>query len=186
MQRKHISLLGCPAVGKRTVGRIIARHARFPLFDNAQTVDLAVMLHPIDSPAFRRFRDKLRASFYREASKSSIPGLVSTYCYRHPTNASYLLLVDSLLQPHGWKTYTFLLVADRSSLLARVQGADRRDKHTFHHEQYIASWLESSPKYLVPPFPACVVLETTRLSATEVAELVMKKAGVAYATERST
>ncbi len=172
-------------MGKRTVGRIIVKHTQFPLFDNTKTVDLATLLHPMGTDPYRRFRDQLRNSFYREVGTSSIAGLISTYCYRHPTNTVYLESVESLLRSHGWRTYTFLLVADKATLLSRVKGTERRDKHTLHREQDLSSWLASSPKCNVPPFPACVVIETTHLSATEVAEIVMEKAEVPNAAEGS-
>jgi len=111
--KTHIILLGPPAVGKLTVSRVLSDLTNYPVFDNAKTVDIALLLFDYHSKEYREYRDELRFSFYEKAVKSEIKGLISTYCLRHPKNWEYLEAVAKIFQKHNWHTIYYLLTAKK-------------------------------------------------------------------------
>ena len=115
--RKHLFLLGPPAVGKLTVGKILSKRINYPLFDNAKTVDVASLLFDYDTNEYRAYRDEMRMLFYNKAMTANIKGLISTCCLRHPSNWCYFDSVEQLLNEHGWNTMYFLLGNTSHNLL---------------------------------------------------------------------
>lgn len=176
--RQHIFLLGPPAVGKLTVAKFLSRQTRYPVFDNTKTVDIAVLLYSYGTQRFRDFRDELRLRFYEETVKTDIKGLISTYCYRHPQNWSYLTRIEQFLKKYNWSTVYFLLLADISTLMKRVQFPGRGRKMALQNTAELAEWIASSPQYKEVNNRSCTVIETSSLAAEEVAINIFKQLGV--------
>lgn len=182
----HIFLLGPPAVGKMTVGKAVSHKTGFPLFENAKTVDMATLLYPYGTYEFRSFRDSLRFLFYREAVTSSIKGLISTYCYRHPSNADYLMKVSDFMGQRGWQTLFFLLLADVSVLKVRVESSSRKVKYTFKGPSEIDEWISSSPEYRAVTLQDCIIIDNSLLSVESVANFIVRHLGEIHESTATT
>lgn len=170
--KTHIVLLGPPAVGKLTVGRILSDLTKYPVFDNAKTVDIALLLFNYDSELYREYRDELRFSFYKKVINSEIKGLISTCCLRHPRNWEYLEAVEKIFQVYNWQTTYFLLIAEKESLIQRSESLDRKLKSSLSNRTQIENWFRTSPLHSLIDGHKCITIDTTNLNANEVANQI--------------
>ena len=173
--RLHVFLLGPPAVGKGSVAHVLSDSTGYPVFDNAKTVDIARLLHSYGTERFRRFRDELRMSFYREIGSSTVMGLISTFCYRHPKNWEYLYQVERIIRESNWRTIYFLLFADIAALKKRVVSPERRAKRTLYTGEEIEEWLSSSPRHREIDGNKCTTIDTTLLTVHQVVSIITKE-----------
>lgn len=165
----HIIILGPPAVGKLTVGKVLSQLIDFPLFDNAKTVDLAALIHDYDTNEFRIYRDHLRNSFYRETvSNSKINGLISTNVLRHPINWKYFDKVENIFSNAGWETKYIMLTASEEELLNRVVSESRKSKYTLTSEESLRKWIFDNPLHTSLENHTCPIINTTNISIEEV------------------
>jgi hypothetical protein len=74
-------IIGPPAVGKMTVGAVIAQRTGLRLFHNHQTIDLVLPFFPFGSKPFRRLVDQFRTGIFEEVAQSNLPGLIFTYVW---------------------------------------------------------------------------------------------------------
>lgn len=173
--KQHILILGPPAVGKLTVAKYLSKQVNYPVFDNAKTVDIALLLHEYTSDKYRTFRDELRLLFYREAAANGdINGLISTNCLRHPKNWEYFTSVEKLFNRHGWSTIYFLLTAEKNILMERAASADRTPKMSLNSRDAIESWFSTSPFHSQPQDHLCYSIDTTKMTVEEVAEEILR------------
>lgn len=176
--KTHIILLGPPAVGKLTVSRVLSDLTKYPVFDNAKTVDIALLLFNYNSKQYREYRDELRFSFYDKAVKSEIKGLISTYCLRRPGNWEYLKAVEKIFQTYNWQTVYFLLTAEKEVLIKRVESLDRRLKSSLSSRIQIEEWFRTSPLHSLTDGNKCIIVDTTNLNANEVANQVFSNISI--------
>ena len=163
LAKLHLFLVGPPAVGKLTVGRILSQSTDFPLSDSARSIDTATLLFPYGTAGYREFRDELRFSFYSRAGTSQIPGLISTCCLAR-NSWPYFRRVEALLSATNWQTIYVLLTADESSLFARVESPDRRQKTALMTPASIREWLAKNWPTTFPEDVRFHSFETTMLS----------------------
>ena len=173
--KQHISILGPPAVGKMTVAKYLSKQTNYPVFDNAKTVDIALLLHEYNSAEYKSFRDGLRFSFYREAATTShIKGLISTNCLRDPKNWEYFTSVETMLRQNGWATIYFLLTADKNVLIERAASADRASKMSLNSREAIESWFATSPIHSQPNDNLSYTIDTTKMNVEKVVEEILQ------------
>ena len=91
--KKQIVILGPPAVGKRTVGHALGLSLSSPVFDNAKTVDLAILVYGYGGDEYRKYRDSLRMDFYDRFLRSS----------RH----NYLISTNVLPKKDNWLYFSY-------------------------------------------------------------------------------
>ena len=178
MARHHLMLLGPPAVGKLAIARELSRLLCYPVFDNAKTVDIAVLIYRFGSPRFRQYRDLLRRDFYERAADSHLGGLISTYCYRGPHNAAYLDSVDRVMAEAGWVNHGFLLLATREVLLERISNPSRRCKSTLTSKAALAAWIDSSPAHRSAHSDLTAKLDVSRLSPGQAARQIIERMAI--------
>ncbi len=165
-RRKHVWILGCPAVGKLTTARSLSKLLDYPVFDNAKVVDLVSLIHPYGTTEFRVYRDFLRYSFYGEVLKnSSVIGLISTNVLRHPDNWTYFESVEKIFQDSGWETKYILITASNEELLNRATSESRKSKRTIDTREQLLVWLKNNPLCNSIKEHVCHVIDTTELDA---------------------
>lgn len=160
----HLCLLGPPAVGKLTVGRLLSEWNGFPLYDNARSIDTAMLLFAYGTEDFREFRDELRFSFYSRAASSNIAGLISTCCLAR-NSWPYLHRVEAILTANGWNTSYFLLTADEATILSRGRSPDRGQKTALTAPSAISEWLAKNWPPILPQGMNIQQIETTNTTA---------------------
>lgn len=173
-------LLGPPAVGKLTVGRILSDITNYPLFDNSKTVDLALLLYNYNLKKFRDYRLELRMGFYKRAVLSEIKGLISTLCIRHPNNWNYVLSVEKLFTMHNWDTHYFVLNANKEILIKRSESIERKTKSSLSNRQQIEDWLKTSVSHTIDKIKTFTTIDTDTLEANDVARLILKEMNIFY------
>lgn len=146
-EKLHILLIGPPAVGKLTIANSLSLCTGFPVFDNSKTVEFSKLIYEFRSPDYARFRDKLRFTFYNEAIKSDIGGLISTFCHAQPVNSIYLKKVIDIFDKNGWETSVNLLIAEIETLKSRVERSERKSKFTIQKEEELVKWLSANNQY---------------------------------------
>ncbi|HDL01844.1 MAG TPA: hypothetical protein ENH23_06400 [candidate division Zixibacteria bacterium] len=172
-KKKHILILGCPAVGKLTTAKALSRQLDYPVFDNAKIVDLVSLIHLNGTKEFRVYRDYLRRSFYTEAlSNSNIIGLISTNVLRHPDNWKYFESIEDLFDKSGWVSEYILLTASSDVLLKRVVSESRKSKTTINTEEQLLNWLRINPLCNSIENHGCHVIDTTNLDAEKTANKI--------------
>ena len=172
--RKHLFLLGPPAVGKLTVGKILSKRTNYPLFDNARTVDVASLLFDYGTNEYRAYRDEMRMLFYNKAMTANIKGLISTCCLRHPSNWCYFDCIEKLFNEHGWNTMYFLLTAEKKAIIDRAGSMERKSKNSLNKKPEIEQWFANSPFHSIPQGHLCNLINTTSYSAFDVADQILK------------
>jgi shikimate kinase len=171
MAKRHIFLIGPPAVGKLTVGQALATRTAFPLYDNTLAVDVASKLFSYGTREFREYRDEQRLTFYSRATESSVQGLISTACVAR-TSWPYFDRVEEVLSAAGWTTIYILLDAARPALLERVVSVTRRSKTTLLSPTALVDWLDENWPPILPVDRRICRLDTSKLAASETSEAV--------------
>jgi len=122
-----LCLIGPPAVGKMTVGHVIAERTGLRLFHNHQTIELLLRYFAFGSPEFRRLTREFRRRIFEEVAASDLPGLVFTYvwAFDDPRDAE---AVDQYARPfreRGGRVMFAELQASQSERLIRNETAFR-------------------------------------------------------------
>lgn len=164
--KQHFFILGPPAVGKLTVGRLLSRQTNFPLYDNARAIDVAALLFHYGTENFRAFRDEQRLAFYSRVISSTVPGLISTGCLTR-TSWPYFRRIDSLLSTNGWSTKYIILSASAETLISRANSPDRQFKLSLTDRISMRAWLDDNWPPFVPPDLLAHGIDTSQLAASE-------------------
>lgn len=166
--KKHIVILGPPAVGKRTIASALALSLLAPVFDNAKVVDLAILAYGYGGDEFREYRDSLRMDFYNRFLRSARnSNLVSTNVLRHKDNWLYFERVEQIFLDYGWSTIYVLLTANEESLQNRVQSPSRQNKLSIRTAADMTNWLTCNPNHSDLQGRQALCLDTSFLSVDD-------------------
>lgn len=172
--RQHIVILGPPAVGKRTIGTALGLSLSSPVFDNAKTVDLALLAYRYGGCEFQEYRDALRMDFYDRFLSSNEGGyLISTNVLRDKVNWCYFREVESKFIERGWSTVYVLLTADVESLLCRVQAPSRQNKSSIRTVEEMMDWLRDNPFHSDLQGRQALCLDTSILSIQDCVDRIL-------------
>lgn len=172
--KKHIVILGPPAVGKRTVGRALGLSLSSPVFDNAKTVDLAILVYEYGGDEFRKYRDSLRMDFYDRFLRSTRHNyLISTNVLRNKDNWLYFDSVEQKFLEFGWSTVYVLLTANIASLLCRVQSSSRQNKLSIRTTEEMIDWLNRNPSCSDLNDKQALCLDTSILSVEDSVQKIL-------------
>lgn len=120
-----VVIYGPPAVGKLTVARALAKLTRFQVFHNHLTTDLARSIFPEGRHPYAEFCDELRFASFEAAGKHRVPGIIFTFCHRHPEDDRFLDRLEAIVKKHNGRICFVHLSCDRSELSKRVGQSDR-------------------------------------------------------------
>ncbi len=170
--KEHIFLVGPPAVGKLTIGRLLSQWTGFPFYDNSRSIDTASLLFPYGAEEFREYRDEMRLSFYLRAKSSGIGGLISSCCLAR-NSWPYLNHIEAHLSDSGWTTKYILLTADEAIILSRVESLDRQKKVTITTQVEIENWFVNNWPPVIPKDKDLFQVDTSKKTAHLAAKQVM-------------
>lgn len=185
-------IIGPSAVGKMTVGSVIAERTGLRLFHNHQTIDLVLPFFPFGSKPFRRLVDQFRTGIFEEVAQSHLPGLIFTYvwAFDQPQDATFVEGLAEIFRSRSSRVLFVELQADLDARLSRNESAFRlaqkpgkrdvvasrrrllevQEKHQLHSRDYFAGRSD----YLL--------IDNTRLTPDAVAAQVIDTFGLLPAT----
>ena len=174
---------GPMAVGKMTVGAVIAERTGLKLFHNHMSIEIAATLFDYGDPAFQRVNMGIRRLILSEMAAGAGPGLIFTrvHIFNDPAEQA---LSDEYSRPfreRGGRVLTVELQAEQEERIKRTEGASRlaakptqrnleatRRRLLRMDEQYQldSGGVLDGPDYLR--------IDSTLLAPTEVAERVIR------------
>ncbi|MFC0141050.1 AAA family ATPase [Erwinia mallotivora] len=125
--KKLIFLYGPPAVGKLTVGGLLAAQTAATLFHNHLTYDLAVALLPQDSgfDLTKQFACKIRLYTLSLLFAQRDNDVITTFCYEGSKDDEYIAAIKTICEKHRVTPCFVQLCSDEAQLLSRVKNSDR-------------------------------------------------------------
>ncbi|AXF76773.1 AAA family ATPase [Erwinia tracheiphila] len=126
--RKLVFIYGAPAVGKLTVGRLLAKDMQATLFHNHMAYDLAMELLASEHEfsTVRHFACRLRLYALTLLFEESQRDIVTTFCYEGSKDDRYIEDIRSACGKHRITPFFVQLRSDRENLLKQVESPDRR------------------------------------------------------------
>jgi len=121
-RRKLIIIVGPQAVGKMTVGQLLAQRTGLKLFHNHMSIEFALQFFPYDTADAQDLIDNLRRLVFESLSKSSIiPGFIFTYVWNFddPDDKRYIMELIAISERHGLEVIFVELWSDLHTRLAR-------------------------------------------------------------------
>ena len=127
---KLIVIIGPPAVGKMTVGRILAECTGLKLLHNHMTIDFVSQFFPVYGPSSaegKRLKNLFAQEIYEAIAKSELPGLIVTnmFNFDNPSSHTYIQSLLGLYALHGAKTYVVELYANNDVRIERNKTENR-------------------------------------------------------------
>lgn len=174
----HILILGCPAVGKFTIGKELSKALGYVFFDNSKTVDIASIIYDYGSNEFRQYRDEMRRDFYERLltiEGGKIKGLVSTNVLRTPENWEYFEKIETIFESKSWTTFYVVLIASESTLYQRVENASRKSKNSINNSIDLKNWLTSNKSHSQCRKKNSIIIDNSNLSISECTNLIIQK-----------
>jgi len=165
-------LHGPPAVGKYTVGQVVAAELGWPLFHNHMTVDLALTLFPFGSPEFVSMRERI----WLEAMSLSIgsgQSLIFTFSWESSVPEDFIDRLVRTIEESGGRTVFVSLVCAESSLEERMD-ADSRQAFGKLTDVDMYRQLRADGAFVAPPFPEPLMeIDTDRLTPRAAGERIV-------------
>jgi hypothetical protein len=179
-------ILGPPAVGKMTVGRVIADRSSYRLFHNHHTIELLLDVFDYGTPPFRTLNTEFRRRLIEEAAATGTD-LVFTFVMGmdEEGEADYLA---RLAAPYGDDVAVVELVADLDTRLVRNRTehrlAEKKSKRDVEWSDNNVRELEADYRMTSEPGRDApgerliarwrhLVVDNTDLAADEVAERIL-------------
>ncbi|MFT6322202.1 MAG: hypothetical protein ACJAT4_003137 [Granulosicoccus sp.] len=75
---KFVIIFGLSAVGKMSVGKVIAEKTGLKLFDNHLSIEAVRIVFDFGTPEFNRLVELNRMEMFKEVAKSNLEGLIFT------------------------------------------------------------------------------------------------------------
>lgn len=118
---------GPMAVGKMTVGRVIAERTGLKMFFNHMSIEVAAALFDYDDPAFQRVNMGIRSLILSEMAAGSGPGLIFTRVHLFDNPAEQVLSDEYArsFRVRDGRVLTVELQADANERLRRTEGESR-------------------------------------------------------------
>lgn len=119
-------LYGPPGVGKLTVATALEANSDFRLFHNHLTVDLLTPVFEFGSAEFRRLREEIWLSVFREAAASGT-NLLFTFAPESTVCPSFIARAIETIRTHGGHVVFVELHCADQILRERMESETRRE-----------------------------------------------------------
>ena len=168
-----VFLYGPPAVGKATIGKLLADQTGFALAQNHALIDAITPVFGFGTDGFVELVARFRSQLFETAARDGLDVIV-TYCYAPEDEPEMRGYVDSI-RKHGGRVLFVQLAAGRASLRSRVDEPSRRERGKLVDvaslDEVLARWDFSQPV----PFEPNLRLDTDTLTPAEAAEHVIRQ-----------
>lgn len=182
---KFVLIFGPQAVGKMTVGQELAKITGLKLFHNHMTIDLVSHFFDYGTKEGKRLVNLFRQEIFEEVSASHLDGLIFTYVWAFDCQEDwdYVKQVAELFESKGGMVYYVELEAALKERLQRNKGSNRLEhkpskRDLAWSEQDLLNSIEEYRLNSVDgeiQFPNYIKIESTNLSAEDVAKMVQDK-----------
>ena len=173
---KLIFLHGLPGVGKLTVARELAKLTGFKIFHNHLAVDLVESVFEFGSLPFVELREKIWLDVFSQAVAAGLSGLVFTFAYDRTVQGSFIEHTRKIIESAGGEVLFIELRCSTEELERRIEHPSRQ---RFGKLSSVGQFrkLKEAGAFVDPGIPReRLVVDTTALSATEVAERIVREA----------
>lgn len=168
-----VFLYGPPAAGKLTIAKILRKKSGFKLLENNRTNRVVQEIFPFGSPPFIRLVEELRLNMFKEAALESVD-LITTFVYSHHQDDGFVRAVLDAVTYHG-RVLFVQLTCPESVLLKRIQNPDRKGHNKLVDQKTLKEMLADDDLLKPIPFVESLILDTSKLSAEESAERIMRE-----------
>ena len=175
---KLIFLHGLPGVGKLTVAREIAKLTGFKVFHNHLAVDLVESLFEFGSHPFVELREEIWLTVFTHAVSANLDGLIFTFAFDRTVRRSFIDNTRAVIEPSGGEVFFVELRCSTEELEKRMGDPSRqRFGKLCSVEQFRE--LKEAGAFVDPGIPTeRLVVDTTQLSASDAAGLIISKLNV--------
>lgn len=175
---KLLILIGAPAVGKASVGRIIASKTDFKLFHNHMVMDGIMELFGVGTPPENRLSKLVRTEIIKEAAEAGMD-LIITYVWDFASEKGRERVTSfkEIYEAHGGEVVFVELTAPLDVRIARAETAERKLMKRHAPDATRVAHLESKFDYTSPRpfyFEKYHHIDTTAKTTEAVADEVMK------------
>jgi chloramphenicol 3-O-phosphotransferase len=122
-----IVLYGMPAAGKLTVAQELKAITGLPLFHNHLVVDLLLSTFAFGSAPFVELREEIWISFFREAARAKLPGLIFTFASEATVRAEFIPTLVETVRGEGGTVEFAELVCPLDEIRRRIAEPSRRE-----------------------------------------------------------
>ena len=178
---KLLILIGPPAVGKATVGRIIAEKTNFKLFHNHMIMDGVIELFGVGTPAEDTLSKLIRSEVIKEAAEAGID-LLFTYAWNFGSEKgkNNIAAFKDVYEARGGEVIFVELIAPLKTRLRRAETSERKRTKIHAPNAKRVAYLDSIFTYESPQpfyFHNYTQIDTTKRSAEDVADEIISIVG---------
>jgi hypothetical protein len=183
-----IFIFGPSAVGKMTVGKVLAERLDYKLFHNHVSRDFAEQYFELGSESFKALNRLIRFGMFEIAAKSDLRGFIFTFVWAvdMKDDEEYVDRIVKLFTDEGAQVHYVELYADQAVRLERNQHPDRLaekpSKRNLELSERVLRYDDDNYRLNTRPgeFPDRNILriDNTDRSPEEVAEQIMQHFGL--------
>ena len=173
-----IFLHGLPGVGKLTVARELAKLTRFRIFHNHLTVDLVASVFEFGTRPFVELREKIWLEVLSRAAADNLNGLIFTFAFDRSVRGGFIENTREVIESNGGEVLFVELSCSAEELERRIEHPSRQ---RFGKLSSVGQFreLKEAGAFVNPGIPAeRLVVDTTELSASDAADLIVSKLGL--------
>jgi hypothetical protein len=173
---KLIFIYGPPAVGKMTIGRILAEYTGYRFFFNHLTVPAAKALFPGASSvheveSYYNLLKRLRIEGIKAAVEAGLD-VIFTVAYSGQTDDEFVAEIKEIVMSGGGEVCFVQLSAPDSILMERVANTSRSELHLgkMTNPDHLQAALVSRDMRASVPYASILKMNTNELTAKQAAE----------------
>ena len=182
---KLIFLFGLPGVGKLTVARELANLTGFKLFHNHLAVDLVESVFEFGSEPFVELREKIWLAVFSEAAAAGLRGLIFTFAFDRTVRSTFIEHTREVIESSGGEILFVELSCSTEELESRIEHPSRKEFGKLSDVEAFRQ-LKAAGAFVDPGIPEeRLVLDTTSLSPSDAANLIVGKSGFRYSKQET-
>lgn len=175
-----VFLYGPPAAGKLTVARALADAYDMRVLDNHVSLDPALRLFEFGSPEVHELVTRLRVELIGAGARAGLD-VVSTFVYGHPADREHVARILGAAEDAGALVTRVQLLPRREVLERRVLDESRNDTTKIGDVALLRRMFEQHDME-TPIDPSDLSIDNSEISATAVAHLIAREAGLTPAS----
>jgi len=173
-----IFIYGLPATGKLTVAKELEQITGYKLFHNHLVVDLLLSTFAFGSEPFVELREQIWLSFFEQASRSRVPGLIFTFNPETSVRPSFVPRTVETITGDGGTVDFVELVTPLNELKQRIDSPSRLEYRKLS-SLALFEQLEARGEFDTSHMPkARVTVDTGQFPAAEAATQIATALGL--------
>ncbi|MEK7473257.1 MAG: AAA family ATPase [Patescibacteria group bacterium] len=176
-----ILLYGPPAVGKLTTAKELASQIGYKIFHNHHTQDMVYPIFGFKSPVVDKLLKDIRITVFEQAMKNG-KDLIFTFCFENPQHIDFITSVREKAAELGANAFFVRLFCDLDEQSRRVEDPSRKKFPAKCQTVEVLKWAlqDKNIDSRIDFIGDHLELDTTSLSASQVAENIRLHYGLTY------